>query len=129
VDDVGQVWTPFTYFRADAFAVQPDTTGFQNRGLGNFIDPEDQFVGRAMPAAGVEYRFPFVAGTGSTTTQVIEPIAQVIARPSETRIGRLPNEDAQSLVFDDTPSSSGTSSPASTGWRAACAPTSARSTA
>jgi LPS-assembly protein len=33
---------------------------------------------------------------------VIEPIAQVIARPNETRIGRLPNEDAQSLVFDDT---------------------------
>jgi LPS-assembly protein len=31
-----------------------------------------------------------------------KPIAQVIARPNETRIGRLPNEDAQSLVFDDT---------------------------
>jgi LPS-assembly protein len=33
---------------------------------------------------------------------VIEPIAQVIARPNETKIGHLPNEDAQSLVFDDT---------------------------
>ena len=28
--------------------------------------------------------------------------AQIVARPNETRIGRLPNEDAQSLVFDDT---------------------------
>jgi LPS-assembly protein len=33
---------------------------------------------------------------------VVEPIGQVVARPNETRIGRLPNEDAQSLVFDDT---------------------------
>ena len=102
VDDAGQVFTPFTYLRTDAFAVQPDAAGFQNYGLTNFIDPEDQFVGRVMPAVGVEYRFPFVADTGRGVTQVVEPIGQVIARPSETRIGRLPNEDAQSLVFDDT---------------------------
>jgi LPS-assembly protein len=31
----------------------------------------------------------------------IEPIAQLVARPNETRIGKLPNEDAQSLVFDE----------------------------
>jgi LPS-assembly protein len=35
-------------------------------------------------------------------TQTIEPIAQVIVRPNETNIGKLPNEDAQSLIFDDT---------------------------
>ncbi|KAF0227279.1 MAG: LPS-assembly, partial [Beijerinckiaceae bacterium] len=34
-------------------------------------------------------------------THHIEPIAQVIVRPNETRIGKLPNEDAQSLVFDE----------------------------
>ena len=39
---------------------------------------------------------------GGLGVHTLEPIAQVIARPSETRIGRLPNEDAQSLVFDDT---------------------------
>jgi LPS-assembly protein len=55
-----------------------------------------------MPAAGLEYRFPLVASLGETATQVLEPIAQIIARPNETRVGRLPNEDAQSLVFDDT---------------------------
>ena len=102
VDMAGQVWTPFTYLRTDAFWVQPDTTGFQNYGLTNFIDPQDQFVGRVMPAVGLEYRFPFVADTSRGLTQVVEPIAQVIARPKEARIGRLPNEDAQSLVFDDT---------------------------
>jgi len=56
---------------------------------------------RAMPAIGLEYRFPFV-GTSEWGTSVIEPIAEVIARPNESRIGHLPNEDAQSLVFDDT---------------------------
>ena len=35
-------------------------------------------------------------------TQTIEPIAQLIVRPNETQIGKLPNEDAQSFQFDDT---------------------------
>jgi LPS-assembly protein len=52
-----------------------------------------------MPAVGLEYRYPFinVQPWGSTT---LEPIAQVIIRPNETYAGKLPNEDAQSLVFD-----------------------------
>jgi LPS-assembly protein len=32
----------------------------------------------------------------------VEPIAQVIARPNETQVGKWPNEDAQSLIFDDS---------------------------
>jgi LPS-assembly protein len=55
-----------------------------------------------MPAIGLEYRFPLVAQTGDWGMHVVEPMAQIIARPNESRIGRLPNEDAQSLVFDDT---------------------------
>src|SRR4029077_9946301 len=45
------------------------------------------------------YRYPFinVQPWGSTT---IEPVAQVIVRPNETYAGKLPNEDAQSMVFD-----------------------------
>jgi LPS-assembly protein len=35
-------------------------------------------------------------------TQTIEPIAQVIARPNEPQVGKWPNEDAQSLIFDDS---------------------------
>ena len=52
-----------------------------------------------MPTVGLEYRYPFinVQPWGSTT---IEPIAQVIIRPNETYAGKLPNEDAQSMVFD-----------------------------
>jgi LPS-assembly protein len=54
-----------------------------------------------MPTVGMTYRYPWIAANAYGTT-TIEPIVQFIARPSETLIGRLPNEDSQSLVFDDT---------------------------
>ena len=54
-----------------------------------------------MPTVGLEYRYPFI-NVQSWGTQTIEPIAQVIVRPNETGIGKLPNEDSQSLIFDDT---------------------------
>lgn len=102
VDPLGQVWTPFAYARGDVFAPSPDFSNYQNPQLANFIGGNDNIVGRAMPAVGLEYRYPFVGTLGAWGTQQVEPIAQVIARPNEARIGRLPNEDAQTLVFDDT---------------------------
>jgi LPS-assembly protein len=102
VDGIGQVWTPFTYVRADGFWFAPDTDGYQNAFLRNFIQGDDDSAFRGMPAIGIDYRFPLVASLGSSGTQILEPVAQVIARPNETRVGQLPNEDAQSLVFDDT---------------------------
>ena len=44
---------------------------------------------------------PFIS-VQSWGTQTIEPIAQVIARPNEPQVGKWPNEDAQSLIFDDS---------------------------
>ncbi len=102
IDPVGQVWTPFAYLRADSFWVSPDLEGYQNAELSNYITGDDDYLFRAIPAVGLEYRYPFVADLGTSGRQVIEPIAQIIARPNETRIGNLPNEDAQSLIFDDT---------------------------
>lgn len=102
IDPLGQVWTPFVSFRTDGIWVSPDVSRYQNANVAGFIDTNAEFVGRAMPAAGVTYKFPFVAHGGAWGTHVFEPIAQIVARPNETHIGRLPNEDAQSLVFDDT---------------------------
>jgi LPS-assembly protein len=102
VDDAGQVWTPFAYARADGFWNSYSTSGYINPQITNFIGADEDFVGRFMPAIGLEYRYPFVAHTQHWGTHTVEPIAQVIARPNESRIGRLPNEDAQSLVFDDS---------------------------
>lgn len=96
IDPWGQVFTPFVSARVDAAAlsVTPEP------GVANFIQTGDSTVARAMPAAGVEYRYPFISAH-SWGTQTIEPIAQVIVRPNETGIGQFPNEDAQSLIFSD----------------------------
>lgn len=116
IDPLGQEWTPFFGMRADfAYLRQnlsgfnsPDQTlqgfngpGFSNAQQSNFLGSNrDNFLFRAMPSLGLEYRYPFFAQTALGTHHV-EPIAQVILRPNETQIGNLPNEDAQSLVFDE----------------------------
>jgi LPS-assembly protein len=96
-DGIGQVWTPFVYARGDAASLSVTSSP----AVDNFLPEGDSNVVRAMPAVGLEYRYPFI-GVQSWGTQTIEPIAQVIVRPNETNIGRLPNEDAQSLIFDDS---------------------------
>ncbi|WP_051630221.1 LPS-assembly protein LptD [Afifella pfennigii] len=91
IGPLGQVFTPFAYLKADIYDVRSE-------------DPQlsdGTTYGRAMPAIGMEYRWPFLVASPSVT-QTISPVAQVIARPNEQHIRDLPNEDAQSLVFDDT---------------------------
>ena len=54
-----------------------------------------------MATAGLEWRWP-VLFSSISSSHMIEPMAQVFARPDEQYIGGLgiPNEDAQSFVFD-----------------------------
>ncbi|WP_213774704.1 LPS-assembly protein LptD [Bradyrhizobium sp. dw_78] len=94
-DSWGQIWTPFASLRADAI----DTSVVNQPGVSNFLPTGESQTLRMMPTVGLEYRYPFinVQPWGSTT---IEPIAQVIIRPNEPDAGKLPNEDAQSMVFD-----------------------------
>jgi LPS-assembly protein len=94
-DPIGEIWTPFAIMRADA--INADVSN--QPGVANFLPVGDTQAIRLMPTVGLEYKYPFinVQPWGSTT---ITPIAQVIIRPNETYAGKLPNEDAQSLVFD-----------------------------
>ncbi|MEH2546341.1 LPS-assembly protein [Bradyrhizobium sp. AZCC 2262] len=94
-DPFGQIWTPFAILRADAI----NSSVSNQPGVSNFLPVGDTQALRPMPAVGLEYRYPFinVQPWGTTT---IEPMAQIIARPNETYAGKLPNEDAQSMVFD-----------------------------
>ena len=101
VDQFGQVFTPFASARVDGAFTQLHEAGRFNQFLPNFVETDGTFTGRVMPTVGATYRYPFVATT-DYGTHIIEPIAQIIARPNESAIGRLPNEDAQSLVFDDS---------------------------
>jgi len=96
-DSLGQQFTPFVSLRADAAALEVNN----DPNVANFINTGDSGLVRGMPTVGVEYRYPFIS-VHSWGTQTIEPIAQVIARPNESQIGRWPNEDAQSLIFDDS---------------------------
>ena len=111
IDPIGQVWTPFASLRTDVAVVglknstyspAPNSIDVYGNDKQRFFlgDNTDMFA-RVMPMTGLEYRYPLIAQTGSFTHQ-LEPIAQIMARPNETKIGQLPNEDAQSLVFDDT---------------------------
>jgi LPS-assembly protein len=94
-DSAGEIWTPFASIRADAI----DASISNQPGVSNFLPVGDTQALRVMPTIGLEYRYPFinVQPWGSTT---IEPIAQIIARPNEPYAGKIPNEDAQSMVFD-----------------------------
>jgi LPS-assembly protein len=96
-DALGQSWTPFVSLRGDV----ANASISNQPGVANYVATGSTDVGRFMPTVGVEYRYPFIS-TESWGTQTIEPIAQVIARPNETNIGKLPNEDSQSLIFDDS---------------------------
>ncbi|MFZ1104467.1 MAG: LPS-assembly protein LptD [Hyphomicrobiaceae bacterium] len=96
IDPIGQVWTPFASVRGDVASWT------------NLRDPDnpavvlaDDTVTRAMAVAGLTYSYPFVAHT-KTATHVIEPTAQIVVRPGSVDQRKLPNEDARSLVFDDT---------------------------
>jgi LPS-assembly protein len=95
IDPIGQVWTPFGYARGDVYnysdARDPDTLA---------LLPEDT-VTRGVGAVGVVYSYPFVAHTGFAS-HVIEPKAQIIVRQNHVDQRRLPDEDAKSLIFDDT---------------------------
>jgi LPS-assembly protein len=99
-DNLGQIWEPFVSVRADlaSLALRP------NADVVNYFGPglkPNTAITEILPTIGLTYRFPFVAQAGNLHS-TLEPIAQIIVRPNESTVGRMPNEDAQSLVFDDT---------------------------
>src|SRR6185312_965112 len=103
IDGIGEVFTPFGQLRGDVYNVSgvdnSTVTGSEDLVTKN---PDNGFVARGDAVAGLEYRYPFVATTGSVT-HIFEPIAQIIARPDTAGNQQdIPNEDAISLVFDDT---------------------------
>ncbi|MGA2792034.1 MAG: LPS-assembly protein LptD [Roseiarcus sp.] len=114
IDPIGEVWTPFAFARLDGETTRlndSQTYTFVNGAITDSISNSSQpafFAGqdnettmRAMPGVGLDYRYPFVSSS-FLGRQVIEPIAQVIIRPNEYLPKLQPNEDAQSLIFDDT---------------------------
>jgi LPS-assembly protein len=114
IDPIGEVWKPFVFARLDGEATELNETGSITYASANgvstvanssqaafFSGPDQGAFARGMAGVGVEYQYPFTS-VSSWGAQTITPIAQFIARPNEIIPRIQPNEDSQSLVFDDT---------------------------
>ncbi|HWD13749.1 LPS-assembly protein LptD [Pseudochrobactrum sp. sp1633] len=94
ISEQGLVITPLLALRGDAIGIDTSDTF----GTGNEIRSQ---AFRGMATAGLEVRWPILFSSTSMT-QILEPTAQIFVRNDEPYAGRLPNEDAQSFVFDAT---------------------------
>ena len=114
IDVIGEVWKPFVFARLDGESTKLNETGsityassigsstVANSSQAAFFSGGNQgSFARGMAGVGIDYRYPFTTST-SWGTQTITPIGQFIIRPNEVIPGIQPNEDAQSLVFDET---------------------------
>lgn len=87
----GFVATPYLGGRTD-FAYYDGTSA---------IGPGATSLWSVTPIAAMDVRFPLAANDGSTV-HLVEPIAQMVYRGSNTTSVGITNDDAQSFVFDDT---------------------------
>ncbi len=96
----GLVITPLLALRADAIGNNTnfDPASASDSLAGAIVRSEAL---RAMATAGLEVRWPILFSTTSST-HILEPIAQIYMRNNERYAGELANEDAQSFVFDAT---------------------------
>lgn len=100
----GLMLTPILHARGDAIGVDYEggSAAAINAAFAPDVDMRSSYT-RAMATAGLEARWPFLFAT-ENSSHVVEPMAQVFARPDAPHAGSvgIPNEDAQSMVFDAT---------------------------
>ncbi|MEI5677440.1 MULTISPECIES: LPS-assembly protein LptD [unclassified Mesorhizobium] len=109
ITEGGLVVTPLLAFQTDGTFVDQTTASVRAiegmaRRLPTPVEADVQSAYyRAMATAGLELRWP-VLFSFSSASHVLEPMAQVFARPDAAYSDTLgiPNEDAQSFVFDAT---------------------------
>lgn len=95
-DQIGITYTPFASLRGD-IATYKDVVNPLTDEL-----VRDKTESRGTAAAGILAAYPWINHT-TTASHTIEPIGQIIARAAKVGTqNALPNEDARSLVFDDT---------------------------
>ena len=92
----GLVLTPLLAARGDVHRLDMRPPA----GYAGSFEP-DGSASRSMLTAGLEARYPVLVTT-DYSSHLFEPVAQLYVRPDEDHAGGLPNEDAQSFVFDAT---------------------------
>jgi LPS-assembly protein len=90
ITTVGVVATPFLAVRADA-------TSFSGDG-----SPLDSSVFALTPIAALDVRMPMISSDEAGNSAVIEPIAQMVYRATDTTLPGIVNDNAHSFVLDDT---------------------------
>ncbi|MBW8908378.1 MAG: LPS-assembly protein LptD, partial [Mesorhizobium sp.] len=107
--DDGLQLTPLLAFRGDAGYVNANSASITavndmaaNPVIGTSADMRTSLA-RYMATLGLEASWP-VLFSMANSSHILEPTAQVFVRPNEQYVGGLavPNEDAQSFVFDAT---------------------------
>ncbi len=92
----GDVWTFTTSLQGDIYDVH------------NGADPNDPsrkfngVVGRVLPQAYLEWRWPLVSRSPDNSYKLIEPIVAVSVAPTLKNQWRIPNEESNDIVFDET---------------------------
>ncbi len=102
ISDGGLVITPLLAARADGIFSNPNAASVAaiNAFPGAAVNLRPSYL-RWMATAGLEIRWPVVFSSPSGQ-HVLEPVAQLFVRPNapyQSTLG-IPNEDAQSMVFD-----------------------------
>lgn len=107
-DSIGITYTPFANLRGDIYQfndfTDPESFSYDANGnpelyTGALVSSDTTLRGIATGGATVSY--PWVASTAHAS-HIIEPIGQIVARQDAVTQRRLPDEDARSLIFDDT---------------------------
>jgi LPS-assembly protein len=104
-DQVGITYTPFANVRGDitqlSNAPDPSRTTTITLATASRSPLLDETQTRGVASAGVLAAYPWIANS-ATASHVIEPLGQIIGRTAKENQHRAPDEDARSLVFDDT---------------------------
>ncbi|HZD25387.1 MAG TPA: LPS assembly protein LptD [Alphaproteobacteria bacterium] len=95
VAPAGDVYTLTTSLDFDVYSLNE----FRNPETNALLD--DEFKSRAFPMVALGWRYPWVRSAGSVR-QVVEPVVQLVAAPYGENSSDIPNEDSQSVEFDDT---------------------------
>jgi len=65
------------------------------------LPSDSHFIGRALPYAALDWRWPFIADGKNGKSIIVEPIAQIVAAPFGGNATGIPNEDSLNLEIDE----------------------------
>lgn len=92
----GDVYTLTATLQSDIYAANNPTGATSGP-----ASSDEDVTGRFFPQIGLNWRYPFARVQGGSS-QIIEPIVNVVAGPNGGNPDEIPNEDSQAFEYDDT---------------------------